>query len=59
MNVVEEKLHHVLGGCPKRKVCNLYQVKAKTCIWGPYQYCGKYRSIIEKKKPKAILNVAK
>jgi hypothetical protein len=47
---IEELLLLASGGCPKRKVCGSNQVKNKTCVYGPYTYCGKYRSIIEEKK---------
>ena len=43
------RFSQVFGGCPKRKNCSLYQNEAKTCNDGPYQYCGKYRSIVETK----------
>ena len=45
----ERMVRRVFGGCPKRKVCSFYQIESKTCIYGPYRYCGKYRSIIEQK----------
>ena len=46
----QEKWRYLLGGCPKRKACPTYSPLAKTCTYGPYQYCGKYRSEIESKK---------
>ena len=46
-----QMLNHVLGGCPKRKICGFYDSEYTTCIFGPYRYCGKYRSI-EKSKTK-------
>ena len=49
MKSVERMLRGVFGGCPERKVCSLYHIESKTCIYGPYQYCGKYRSISEQK----------
>jgi hypothetical protein len=39
--------HSVFGGCPKRKVCSFRQINSKTCIYGPYKYCGKYRLIAQ------------
>jgi hypothetical protein len=36
--------------CPKHKVCRMYNTKADTCRYGPYQYCGKYRFLKEKAK---------
>ena len=45
---VKQILYHNLGGCPKRKVCGFYQTQSKTCVNGPYRYCGKYRSMVEK-----------
>jgi len=47
---VQQMLGHALRGCPKRNVCSLRQAKSKTCLNGPYTYCGKYRSIVEIKK---------
>jgi len=38
-------LNRVLGGCPKRKVCGSCKKESKTCLCGPYEYCGKYRAI--------------
>jgi hypothetical protein len=54
MKSVEEMLFHTFGGCPKRNVCNLRQVKSKTCSYGPYTYCGKYRSVIAPKKREEV-----
>jgi hypothetical protein len=50
VKTIEELLLHISGGCPKRKICGSDQTKNKTCIHGPYTYCGKYRSIIEENK---------
>jgi hypothetical protein len=36
-----------IGGCPKHKVCSMYNPKGETCRFGPYQYCGKYRLLNE------------
>ena len=48
----------VFGGCPERKVCSFYQTESTTCIYGPYRYCGKYRSIVEpKSKEKMIYEI--
>jgi len=46
---VKQMLRCVFGGCPKRKVCSFHQTESKTCIYGPYLYCGKYRSTVEPK----------
>lgn len=48
MKSIKQMLNLNRGSCPKRKVCGFYQTQSKTCINGPYRYCGKYRSIVEK-----------
>jgi hypothetical protein len=50
MRTFKERLRHVFGSCPKRNTCNLHQNKSETCIYGPYQYCGKYRATTKSKK---------
>jgi hypothetical protein len=55
VRTVREILRHALGGCPRRTVCSFQYAKSKTCIYGPYQYCGKYRlnrRTVEKVKTK-------
>ena len=52
---VEKMLRQVFGGCPKRGVCRNHQPEGKTCVYGPYKYCGKYRSMVKPKR-KAELN---
>jgi hypothetical protein len=52
---IEKLLLFASGGCPKRKVCGSNQAKNKTCVYGPYEYCGKYRSIIEEKKKTSLV----
>jgi hypothetical protein len=47
-------LRHVFGGCPKRNVCSFHQAKGKTCFYGPYRYCGKYRSMVEPKSKEEL-----
>jgi hypothetical protein len=42
-------LNLVFGSCPKRKVCGYFQTESKTCVFGPYHYCGRYRSIVQPK----------
>jgi hypothetical protein len=49
-------LNLVFGSCPKRKVCGFFKAENKTCIFGPYGYCGKYRSIVEPKSRTDIAN---
>ena len=46
---VERMLWRAFGGCPKRKMCSFYQIESKTCIHGPYLYCGRYRSTVNQK----------
>jgi len=46
----------VFGGCPKRKVCIFYQNESTTCIYGPYRYCVKYRSIVEPKSKEKMIH---
>jgi len=46
----------VFGGCPERKVCSFYQNESTTCIYGPYRYCGKYRSIAEPKSNEKMIH---
>jgi hypothetical protein len=57
MRSVKEMLCHVFSGCPKRIVCSFYQAKGKTCIYGPYRYCGKYRSIVEPKSKEEMTHI--
>lgn len=45
MRTVREILRHALGGCPRRNVCSFQDAKNETCVYGPYHYCGKYRSL--------------
>jgi len=52
----KQKVFHCFGGCPKRKVCTIYKADIKTCIYGPYEYCGRYRSIVEPKSRRDIIN---
>ena len=47
---VQEMIVPSFRGCPKRKICGLNQAKSKTCLSGPYTYCGKYRSIVESRR---------
>jgi len=54
VKIFKENMRHFFGGCPKRNVCSFRQSEGKTCIYGPYQYCGKYRSVIKTKKPHSI-----
>ena len=54
MRAVREILRNVFGGCPKRNICSLRQAGGKTCIYGPYQYCGKYRLEVYPKKDKRL-----
>jgi hypothetical protein len=51
MQLEKLKIRTTFGGCPKRKVCGIHQADAGTCTYGPYSYCGKYRSIINPEKP--------
>lgn len=54
MKSAQEMLFHTFGGCPKRNVCDLRQAKSKTCTYGPYAYCGKYRSVIAPKRREKV-----
>jgi hypothetical protein len=47
--------HTIFGGCPKRKVCSFREINSETCIYGPYKYCGKYRSITELDRRKKVV----
>jgi hypothetical protein len=49
VKIIKENLRHSSIGCPKYDDCNIHQPEAETCIYGPYKYCGKYRSLIEQK----------
>ena len=56
MKFIENIILHTRGGCPKRNVCSFNRAENQTCSFGPYTYCGKYRSKIEsEKKEKDIL----
>ena len=48
VRTIREILRQALGGCPKRNVCSFEDSKSKTCIHGPYQYCGQYRNLNSK-----------
>ena len=58
MKSAKRILHAVFGGCPNRKICSFYLSESETCIHGPYQYCGKHRSLVEQKS-KVDMNVIK
>jgi hypothetical protein len=45
----KQMLNLVFGSCPKRKVCGYFQTESKTCVFGPFHYCGRYRSIVQPK----------
>jgi len=50
VKIRKEFFRNFRGGCPKRNICSLDRSEGKTCIYGPYEYCGKYRSIVKLKK---------
>jgi hypothetical protein len=52
----KQMARRVFGGCPERKVCTFYQNEGTTCIYGPYRYCGKYRSIVEPKNKEQMIH---
>jgi hypothetical protein len=56
LKYTKQMLNLVFGGCPKRKVCGFFQTESKTCVFGPYRYCGKYRSIVEPKSKMKMTN---
>ena len=55
MKPVWEVLLQAFRGCPNRKICDFFFVESKTCINGPYEYCGRYRAIAEKRAKESIL----
>jgi hypothetical protein len=48
-------LLHAFRGCPHRKACTYFLVESKTCINGPYEYCGQYRAAVEKRAKESVL----
>jgi hypothetical protein len=52
MNSVKTILRRTFGGCSKSKTCNYYNTESETCLYGPYTYCGKYRTTIKSRNKK-------
>jgi len=54
MKAIERVLFYTRGGCPKRKVCKFHRVENQTCLYGPFAYCGRYRSIVDPERKESF-----